>query len=587
MAETIVKVRKKRNVISRSKNGCTIYKTRRLKYREEKPGCIRCKKAGWTCEYASRISTQPILLDRKELDNTISTQPIQLDRRELDNPISTQPIQLDRKELDNPISTQPIQFNRKELDDPISTQPIQLDRKELDNPISTQPIQLDRKELDDPISTQPIQFNRKELDDPISTQPILLDRKELDNPISTQPIQLDRKESDYFQEFLNHKTFSMTRSDPFFWKRAAVKESHSTPCIWHTLVALGALIKSTRMSFLGTYKMHPGESAHRQFAVEQHDKAICALQKAISSQDPSNSIIISCLVLVPLESFLGSFISSGGFIQHVGYVRNVLFEVSNKGQRSLFPASGLQDFSKEPIMRLFFQQALGILSADEDHSMGLVEQQAPNFSVPTSFKDIQEAEQYRKLLLQHGNNFWYWVSLAQLGSSVPQSTRDLRDHFVNQIHAFNSALDMLVRAETENQTCHPLQRPSALKFQLVTLLVNLSLTLNSPETTADLLIQCFEYIVSLYQEIMNYESAFFLGQDVFLFECRVVGPLFLTATKCRDRSLRQKAIFLLRYSHRREMMCDSLIIGDLANWIMKVEDEGMDMTGFIPDEHRV
>lgn len=98
------------------------------------------------------------------------------------------------------------------------------------------------------------------------------------------------------------------------------------------------------------------------------------------------------------------------------------------------------------------------------------------------------------------------------------------------------------------------------------------------------------------------------GKQIFSFECRVVGPLFATAvsthfcliprhffdvklltpykSKCRDGNLRRQAISLLLSSHRREMMLDSLVLGGLSNWIMAIEEEGMDMIGFIPDERR-
>lgn len=33
-------------------------------------------------------------------------------------------------------------------------------------------------------------------------------------------------------------------------------------------------------------------------------------------------------------------------------------------------------------------------------------------------------------------------------------------------------------------------------------------------------------------------------------------------------------------------MLDSLVLGSLSNWIMAIEEEGMDMIGFIPDERR-
>ena len=55
----------------------------------------------------------------------------------------------------------------------------------------------------------------------------------------------------------------------------------------------------------------------------------------------------------------------------------------------------------------------------------------------------------------------------------------------------------------------------------------------------------------------------------------IVPPLFVVATKCRDRRLRREAIRLLMSSPRREGMWDSILCGKVAMWIMEVEEEGL------------
>jgi hypothetical protein len=61
----------------------------------------------------------------------------------------------------------------------------------------------------------------------------------------------------------------------------------------------------------------------------------------------------------------------------------------------------------------------------------------------------------------------------------------------------------------------------------------------------------------------------------FALDLGVVPPLFVVATKCRDRKLRREAIALLMSSPRREGMWDSLLCGKVGEWIMEVEEEGM------------
>ena len=61
----------------------------------------------------------------------------------------------------------------------------------------------------------------------------------------------------------------------------------------------------------------------------------------------------------------------------------------------------------------------------------------------------------------------------------------------------------------------------------------------------------------------------------FALDLGVVPPLFVTATKCRDRKLRREAIRLLLSSPRREGMWDSILCGKVGEWIMEVEEEGL------------
>lgn len=61
----------------------------------------------------------------------------------------------------------------------------------------------------------------------------------------------------------------------------------------------------------------------------------------------------------------------------------------------------------------------------------------------------------------------------------------------------------------------------------------------------------------------------------FALDLGIIPPLFVVATKCRDRRLRRDAIRLLLSSPRREGMWDSILSGRVASWIMEIEEEDM------------
>jgi hypothetical protein len=61
----------------------------------------------------------------------------------------------------------------------------------------------------------------------------------------------------------------------------------------------------------------------------------------------------------------------------------------------------------------------------------------------------------------------------------------------------------------------------------------------------------------------------------FALDLGIVPPLFVVATKCRDRKLRRDAIKLLMVSPRREGMWDSILSGRVGQWLTEIEEEGM------------
>jgi hypothetical protein len=74
-----------------------------------------------------------------------------------------------------------------------------------------------------------------------------------------------------------------------------------------------------------------------------------------------------------------------------------------------------------------------------------------------------------------------------------------------------------------------------------------------------------------YQE----EDGFMHIKASFALDLGIVPPLFVVATKCRDRKLRREAIRLLFSSPRREGMWDSILSGRVGEWIIEIEEEGL------------
>lgn len=60
--------------------------------------------------------------------------------------------------------------------------------------------------------------------------------------------------------------------------------------------------------------------------------------------------------------------------------------------------------------------------------------------------------------------------------------------------------------------------------------------------------------------------------STFSLSLGIVTPLYICATRCRESSTRQQAIFFLSYCQRREGLWDSELAGRIANHIVRIEE---------------
>ncbi|CAK7199134.1 hypothetical protein SEUCBS139899_001806 [Sporothrix eucalyptigena] len=77
-----------------------------------------------------------------------------------------------------------------------------------------------------------------------------------------------------------------------------------------------------------------------------------------------------------------------------------------------------------------------------------------------------------------------------------------------------------------------------------------------------------------HQHYANYHTTARHIKASFSADLGIVPPLYVVATKSRDRVLRRQAIELLRSSARREAMWDSELVARIAMWVVEIEEEG-------------
>lgn len=142
----------------------------------------------------------------------------------------------------------------------------------------------------------------------------------------------------------------------------------------------------------------------------------------------------------------------------------------------------------------------------------------------------------------------------------------------------------------------PLQQSNPAK-RIVSVLLQIHVNMNiitlvcmsfTSETSFDELLPEFRAITNLAASIIgelvdsSQESAF------YRFDLGILPALYLVGTRCRDRTVRGRAIELLLSSQIREGVWDSFCIGSISNRIRMIEEEGgLPGEEFIPESRRV
>lgn len=98
----------------------------------------------------------------------------------------------------------------------------------------------------------------------------------------------------------------------------------------------------------------------------------------------------------------------------------------------------------------------------------------------------------------------------------------------------------------------------------------------------------FETVVSLAEKIAA-EIQSSTPSSMFSYEIGYLAPLYCAATRCREPSIRRRAIAVLRNYPRQEGVLESVAASTLAAAAMEAEEAGLDVrcAADIPEDHRV
>ncbi|KAG9235482.1 hypothetical protein BJ875DRAFT_270756 [Amylocarpus encephaloides] len=409
-------------------------------------------------------------------------------------------------------------------------------------------------------------------------------------------------ESRYFDVFSRKTAFEIL---PIFaagsFRRIMLQASQSDPSIRHAIVALGALDKTSQLvSTNNEEAIKVNLRHHHESALNQYALALKHMREGADAATPDlRKALLHCLVTLCFEAWNGNQSLAMAQIQ-TGFK---LIQAWKEETNTNSPLSStvahdtdlLQIFSRLDVQAISFAQD-GWLKKHP-----FVTGNTKEFwdGMPSEFESLEEADRYnngiarrsmhilssgtgrpRKLHTFPVNGWW--------GEKNPTVVAN-QQALLGDCHRWLASFEPLWQRVLETET---LERIIFAKLQRVfvrTALHGVFILCCSDEMLYDQWLDSYSETVDFCEDVLKSlePPGKWPPDPKFSFDSIVIIPLYLICHKCRDRTVRRKAISLLLTYSRREGVWDSIFAGKMGQWAMEIEEEYIDEQGRIPAWARI
>ena len=371
-----------------------------------------------------------------------------------------------------------------------------------------------------------------------------------------------------------------------FWDRLLLQISHAEPAVRHALLSLSSFCEIYESQTLALGRGKPQE----QLALQQYNKAVGLLADYLSASQPQLDVILTaCLVFVWLE-FMRNDLDAG--LRHLKGGLKILddFRRPNKSltfSSQLIDASLLSLFS-----RLRIQATVYGSPTLEFISEGLGE---TRMAVPASFLSIDHAKNCLHTLLGEAFRFGRQIGDSDLTESTatfplrpdPLSLEATCRSLLEQFRSWKEAIKNSPVSAFSSTDPRQTAAMCLLHIYHQTATILLETAFAQSQMIYDRYDDHFDEILTLAGLLIR--NSQYIGRLIF-FDMGVMAPLFYVVLKCRNLSLRRKALSLIRQAPYREGMWYRQDVIEYAEWKIGIEERGrgrLSETEALPEDARV
>lgn len=371
--------------------------------------------------------------------------------------------------------------------------------------------------------------------------------------------------------------------------------------IRHCIIAIGALDKTSSMArdfgrlSLDSPKWTVNANRHHKIALKQYSKAIGFMTEAALNPllDLRTTLLTSLLILC-FEAWNGNLQLA---VQQIHICIKLILDwkarygsVNNSGlspQPTVVEGELIQIFGRLAIQVTFFSPANSIAVLQARTLLG-TEGRTLVSSMPESFSDLKEAELYNQGLIRQGVHFvqsnppslYLNVARDEIDPSILADQEDIQANALRWLQIFE-------RLKRNVAPGREVRFARAMQLQMILGYVCTSVTLSADEMIHDPYTDFYSQVVDLAGEVLKDVS---LPEDLqatnYSFDNRVILPVWLAGVKCRDFSVRKRAVELLEKFPRREGIWDSICAAKMVRWVSELENQYSE-DGCIPGWARI
>lgn len=384
--------------------------------------------------------------------------------------------------------------------------------------------------------------------------------------------ELQKRNFDFFQSVTSSALSSFYGSE--FWAQETLQVAHQYPALFHAITAFGSIHHSYLSDETPSDVPRIRTNNHIEFGLSEFNKAIKSMsalmtQRELSSHD-QQAILTTCVLFTGLSSLQGrqsqAFMHVKNGLRMIHHWR-LNYRIITPEEKNAVDMLLLTFVQLDTQIRPYLVGQESLLQWTDEDIVGALSPQRTFQTIFEAYFDLEVL--FNKLLRLNFNAY----SFKQLAMEI--------ELLRNQGEIWDRQFARLLSAITP--TASELDALDFIRLRREYARGILScLVINAEDNVHDDLIPIYQAIIDLSETVLQKDSYTLrhgvpdsqkVEHPIFVLGSTIIEPLFFVATRCREPTLRRRALYLLRLCPRREGICEGMMAVKIIQTVIEVEEQ--------------